>query len=52
MIVMHTSFAEITDEMLDQYILPELLPFWEKLGKTFNVPNEFLEDNLATHRPS
>ena len=37
---------EITDEMLDNYIVPELLPFWEKLGKALNVPNDFLKGDL------
>ena len=32
--------------MLDQYIVPELLPFWEKLGKALNVPNDFLKGDL------
>ena len=32
--------------MLDKYIVPELLPFREKLGKALNVPNDFLKDDL------
>ena len=35
---------ELTDEILDQYIIEELFPFWEKLGKALKIPNRFLED--------
>ena len=37
-------YVEITDEMLDSYIIEELLPFWEKLGKALKLPGCFLED--------
>ena len=36
--------VEITDETLEKYIVQELFPFWEKLGKALNIPNDFLED--------
>ena len=36
--------AEITDEILKKYVVQELFPFSEKLGKALNVPNDFLED--------
>ena len=26
------------------YIVQELFPFWEKLGKALNIQNDFLED--------
>ena len=35
---------EITDEELEQYIIEELFPLWEKLGKALKLPGEFLED--------
>ena len=35
---------EITDEELDQYVIEELFPLWEKLGKALRLPGCFLED--------
>ena len=37
-------YVEITDETLDEYILEELFPLWEKLGKALQLPGSFLED--------
>ena len=37
-------YVEITDEELDQYIIEELFPLWEKLGKALQLPGCFLED--------
>ena len=37
-------YIELTDEILDKYVVQELFPFSEKLGKALNVPNDFLED--------
>ena len=34
----------ITDETLEKYIVQELVPCWQKLGKALNVPNDFFED--------
>ena len=34
----------VTDEILDQYIVDELFPLWEKLGKALRLPGSFLED--------
>ena len=36
--------TEITDEELDQYVIQDLFPFWEKLGKALKLPGSFLED--------
>ena len=35
---------ELTDEILDQYVIEELFPLWEKLGKALRLPGCFLED--------
>ena len=37
-------YVEITDEMLDKYIMEELFPFWEQFGKALKLPGCFLED--------
>ena len=37
-------YVEITDETLDQYIVDDLFPLWEKLGKALHLPGCFLED--------
>ena len=37
-------FTEITDEELDQYVMEELFPLWEKLGKALKLPGCFLDD--------
>ena len=37
-------YVGITDEELDQYIIEELFPLWEKLGKALKLPGCFLED--------
>ena len=37
---------ELTYEILDRYIIKELFPFWEKLGKALKLPNQFLEEGL------
>ena len=34
---------EITDKELEQYIIEELFPLWEKLGKALKLPGEFLK---------
>ena len=34
----------MTDETLDKYILVELFPLWEKLGKALQLPGCFLDD--------
>ena len=37
----------VTDEILDQYIVDELFPLWEKLGKALQLPGSFLEDTYS-----
>ena len=37
----------VTDEILDQYIVDELFPLWEKLGKALRLPGSFLEDTYS-----
>ena len=37
-------YVEITDEILDKYIMEELFPFWEQFGKALKLPGCFLED--------
>ena len=37
-------YVEVTDETLDKYIVDELFPLWEKLGKALQLPGSFLED--------
>ena len=37
-------YVEVTDEILDEYIVDDLLPLWEKLGKALQLPGSFLED--------
>ena len=41
---------EITDEKLEQYIIEELFPLWEKLGKALKLPGQFLEDTDCYNR--
>ena len=37
-------YVEITDEILDEYIVDDLFPLWEKLGKALQLPGSFVED--------
>ena len=37
-------YVEVTDEILDEYIVDDLFPLWEKLGKALQLPASFLED--------
>ena len=40
-------YVEVTDEILDKYIVDELFPLWEKLGKALQLPGSFLEDTYS-----
>ena len=44
LVIVCTTTGEITDEELDQYVIEELFPFWEKLGKALKLPGCFLDD--------
>ena len=44
LVIVCKTTDEITDEELDQYIIEELFPFWEKLGKALKLPGCFLDD--------
>ena len=35
---------EITDQLLDKYIIEELFPLWEKFGKALKLQGSFLDD--------
>ena len=37
-------YVEVTDKILDKYIVDELFPLWEKLGKALRLPGSFLDD--------
>ena len=39
-----SNIIEITDEVLDRYVMEELFPFWEKFGKALQLPSHFLEN--------
>ena len=43
-LILCINYVEITDETLEEYIVDELFPLWEKLGKALRLPGCFLED--------
>ena len=38
------TFAEITNEILDGYIVEELFSYWEKLGKALHLEETYLQE--------
>ena len=40
---------KVTDEILDNYIVDELFPLWEKLGKALKLPGSFMEDTYSDY---
>ena len=41
------SRIEISDETLDQYVMEEVFPLWEKFGKALELPSSFLEKTYS-----